>query len=108
MGSDRRAVSSCTVSRNVRGCSSEVAPASLSERTRLASIYIQDFVLVKKQLVRFGTGMNVISGQSGSGKSVLLNAFNVILGMQASSDMVRSPADIAGELEFVRVLLCNT
>jgi hypothetical protein len=108
MGSDRQAVSSRNGFRNIRVCSSQAAPASLAERTHLASIYIQDFVLVKKQRVRFGTGMNVISGQSGSGKSVLLNAFNVILGMQASSDMVRSPADIGGELHFVPMFLCNT
>jgi hypothetical protein len=84
----------------IRTCSNRVAPASFSEQTFLASMYIEDFVLVRKQSVRFGTGMNVISGQSGSGKSVLLNAFNVVLGMQASSDMVRSPADVAGKVSF--------
>jgi energy-coupling factor transporter ATP-binding protein EcfA2 len=85
-------------------CSNRVAPASFSEQTYLASMYIEDFVLVRKQSVRFGTGMNVISGQSGSGKSVLLNAFNVVLGMQASSDMVRSPADVAGKVSFAGMI----
>ena len=48
------------------------------------------------QRVKFGPGLNVISGESGSGKSVLLSAFSMILGAQAAGDMVRTPADVAG------------
>lgn len=71
------------------------------QQTYLKSISVQDFALVKQQRVSFGPGMNVISGQSGAGKSVLLNAFNMILGMPLSGDVVRSPAEMAGTIRLV-------
>ena len=73
--------------------------AAPAQQTYLKSISVQDFALVKQQRVAFGPGMNVISGQSGAGKSVLLSAFNMILGMPLAGDaanVVRSPADMAG------------
>jgi len=47
------------------------------------------------QSFRLRPGLNVISGESGSGKSVLLAVFNQVLGMAASDDMVRAPATCA-------------
>lgn len=87
-------LSACTRSHPARG----PVRAQPLESTYLESIDIQDFALVTHQYVEFGPGLNVISGASGSGKSVLLSAFNMVLGTQASSDMVRSPSDVAGAL----------
>eukprot|EP00198_Chlamydomonas_reinhardtii_P003113 XP_001692449.1 predicted protein [Chlamydomonas reinhardtii] len=42
------------------------------EATRLEKLYIRDFALVTEQTVRLGPGLNVITGESGSGKSVLI------------------------------------
>lgn len=72
------------------------AQPSQAQSTYLQSISIEDFALVSSQHVEFAPGFNVITGTSGSGKSVLLSAFGIILGAQASRDMVREPAGQAG------------
>jgi hypothetical protein len=73
-------------------------PVSCGHRdmSYLASITVKDFALVSSETVEFTPGLNVISGASGSGKSVLLQAFGVVLGVQAGKDMIRDPADVAG------------
>ena len=40
--------------------------------------------------VSFGCGLNILTGQTGAGKSILIGSLNLILGEKASSEMVRS------------------
>ena len=58
---------------------------------------LQDFALVADQTFCLKAGLNVISGESGSGKSVLLAAFSQVLGMQTGDEFIREPATTAGE-----------
>ncbi|GFR51418.1 hypothetical protein Agub_g13706 [Astrephomene gubernaculifera] len=60
--------------------------------THLQRLTIRDFALVCEQEVQFGPGLNVVTGESGSGKSVLVEALSQLLGAPAPPECVRSPA----------------
>lgn len=64
----------------------------------LASLSITNFALVAQSTIEFQPGLNVISGASGSGKSVLLQALGVVLGMPVDKDMIRDQDNMAGML----------
>ena len=81
----RRAARSSTVSR-AQGTSST---------THLRDLYVRDFALVDDQHVSFHPHLNIITGQSGSGKSVLLEAIAQLCGAPAREEGIRSGADCA-------------
>jgi hypothetical protein len=56
---------------------------------------LRDFALVPAAAVSLGPGLVAISGQSGAGKSVLLDALGQLLGAAAAADCVRPPAEVA-------------
>lgn len=69
----------------------------------LARLYIKDFALIEEVEIEFGSGLNVITGETGAGKSILMGALYSILGGPASADLVRGGADrclVEGLLEF--------
>lgn len=55
----------------------------------LASLYIENVILIKKLLISFQKGMCSITGDSGAGKSVILDSINIILGDRASQSIIR-------------------
>ena len=58
----------------------------------LKRLKLKDFQLFESVDIEFGSGLNVITGETGSGKSMLINAINVLLGKRASTDVVRKGA----------------
>lgn len=69
----------------------------------LTRLYIRDFALIQEVVIEFGPGFNVITGETGAGKSILMGALYCILGGQASADLVRSGAErclVEGIFEF--------
>ena len=58
----------------------------------LKSLYIRDYALIEKLEVEFGSGLNIITGETGAGKSILLGALKMILGERASTELVRTGA----------------
>ncbi|GMH43682.1 hypothetical protein BSKO_11604 [Bryopsis sp. KO-2023] len=65
------------------------------DETFLESVWIRDFALVKEQRVGFTPGLNVITGESGAGKSVLVQAFGQVLGGSTMDNCIRSPSEMA-------------
>ena len=63
------------------------------EWTYLQRLKITNFALVSEQTVEFERGLNVITGKSGSGKSVLLDAIAQICGSPAREESIRANAD---------------
>ncbi|MTI87282.1 MAG: DNA repair protein RecN [Balneolaceae bacterium] len=55
----------------------------------IKSLYIKDFALIDELEVEFGTGLNILTGQTGAGKSIIIGALNMILGERADTDMIR-------------------
>lgn len=58
----------------------------------LRSLYVRDYALIEELEVDFSSGLNVITGETGAGKSILLGALKLILGERASTDHVRTGA----------------
>lgn len=65
------------------------------KRTHLQRLRLKDFALVERESIEFTTGLNVITGKTGSGKSVLLSAIDQITGAAAAMESIRVPAKTA-------------
>lgn len=61
----------------------------------LVQLNITDFAIIESLSVNFLGGLNILSGETGAGKSILINAVNLILGGKASSDLIRTGAEKA-------------
>ncbi len=61
----------------------------------LTELSIENFALVDKQRLLFGPGLNILTGETGAGKSILLDALGLVLGERAGSEMVRHGAEKA-------------
>ena len=55
----------------------------------LSSLSIRDVVLIESQDLEFGPGLGVLTGETGAGKSILLDALGLALGTRADSGLVR-------------------
>jgi DNA repair protein RecN (Recombination protein N) len=62
----------------------------------LKHLAIRDVVLVERLELDFEPGLGVLTGETGAGKSILLDALGLALGSRADSGLVRSGADAAG------------
>jgi DNA repair protein RecN (Recombination protein N) len=56
----------------------------------LRELRIRDLAIIEDLSVEFGPGLNVLSGETGAGKSIILGALGLVLGNRASSDSVRA------------------
>ncbi len=58
----------------------------------LKSLEVKDYALIDHINVEFEKGLNIITGETGAGKSILIDAMSLLLGERASSDIVRKGA----------------
>ena len=54
----------------------------------LSELFIDNFVIIKRDHIFFEKGFNVLTGETGSGKSLVLDAINLILGKRANKDII--------------------
>ena len=59
----------------------------------LRSLQIQDYTLIDKLELEFHSGLNLLTGETGSGKSIVVEAVGLLLGEKASTNLVRTGAD---------------
>lgn len=58
----------------------------------LQNLYVKNLALIDETEVEFGPGLNILTGETGAGKSLLLGSVNLALGGKYSADMLRSGA----------------
>ena len=61
----------------------------------LSSLQIENVAVIQKAEVHFEPGLNVLTGETGAGKSILIDSINAILGNRTSKDLVRTGASKA-------------
>ncbi|MDP2838573.1 MAG: AAA family ATPase, partial [Syntrophales bacterium] len=61
----------------------------------LAELNIRNFAIIDELKVAFDGGLNMISGETGAGKSIIIGAVGLLLGDRANADMIRSFEDAA-------------
>src|SRR3954471_14138176 len=58
----------------------------------LVELVVENLAVVEQVRVRFHSGLNVLTGETGSGKSIVVDALGLLFGGRASADMLRSGA----------------
>jgi DNA repair protein RecN (Recombination protein N) len=61
----------------------------------LKTLYIKNYALIEELTVEFSNGLVIITGETGAGKSIIIDALGLILGERASTEIVRSGAEKA-------------
>src|SRR5215831_3204802 len=56
----------------------------------LLELVVENYAVVERLRVQFHTGLNLLTGETGSGKSIVVDALGLLLGGRASADMVRT------------------
>jgi DNA repair protein RecN (Recombination protein N) len=64
----------------------------------LQELSIRNFAIIEDLSIRFGKGLTILSGETGAGKSIIINAVNMLLGSRVSATSIRTGAQSA-ELE---------
>ena len=67
----------------------------------LTDLTIKNFAIIDQIHAQFGPGLNALTGETGAGKSILVDAINLLLGSRASSEMIRTGQDEASVEAFV-------
>ena len=58
----------------------------------LREIHIKNFSIIDNVHIEFGEGFNVLTGETGAGKSIIIGALSLALGERAAADLIRSRA----------------
>ncbi len=77
----------------------------------LLELRIRDFAIIEEAALQFGPGLNVLSGETGAGKTIIMSALAMLLGARASAELIRADQreaavearfDLEGDAEFPR------
>jgi DNA repair protein RecN (Recombination protein N) len=61
----------------------------------IAELAVENYAVIERIRVRFHRGLNLLTGETGSGKSIVVDALGLLFGGRASADMIRAGADRA-------------
>ncbi|MBQ7744620.1 MAG: AAA family ATPase, partial [Ruminococcus sp.] len=61
----------------------------------ISTLYIENIAVIEKCSIDFNTGLNVLTGETGAGKSIIIDAINAIMGQRTSKDIIRTGASSA-------------
>jgi DNA repair protein RecN (Recombination protein N) len=72
----------------------------------LRLIRIRNLALIRELEIEFGRGLNLLTGETGSGKSILVDALGLLLGARSSQELIRSGCDTAVVEGFFEIGKC--
>ena len=61
----------------------------------LLNVHVKDLALIEDVDICFGDGLNILTGETGAGKSIIIGSIGVALGAKAGKDLIRQGADFA-------------
>lgn len=61
----------------------------------LSKIFIKNYILIEELELDFAQGLNIITGETGAGKSILINAIDIAFGAKAGKEVIKTGADKA-------------
>ncbi len=61
----------------------------------LSNLYIENIAVIEKTNIDFSLGFNVMTGETGAGKSIVIDSINAVLGQRTSKNIIRNGADSA-------------
>ena len=61
----------------------------------LTNLYIENIAVIEKSNINFSSGLNVLTGETGAGKSIVIDAISAILGHRTSKEIIRTGAEKA-------------
>ena len=70
----------------------------------LSKLYIENIAVIERAEIDFSRGFNVLTGETGAGKSILVDSINAVLGQRTSRELIRTGADrafVSAEFEDV-------
>ena len=70
-----------------------VSETNREERTRLEEVSIKGLGVIENATIEFAPGLNVITGETGAGKTMVLTALSLVLGGKADSDLIRKGSE---------------
>ncbi len=70
----------------------------------LSKILIKNYILIDETEVEFSKGLNIITGETGAGKSILINAIDIAFGAKAGKEVIKTGADKA----VIELTIVNT
>src|ERR1700722_13958068 len=70
-------------------------PESPLGRSVLIELRLENYAVIDNAAVEFASGLNLLTGETGAGKSILIDALALLLGAKASSEVIRSGAERA-------------
>ena len=59
----------------------------------LTQLHIENIAVIEKADIEFGTGLTVLTGETGAGKSIIVDSLSAVLGARTSRELVRSGAE---------------
>ena len=61
----------------------------------LVELIVENYAVVEQARIRFHEGLNLLTGETGSGKSIVVDSLSLLLGARSSADMIRTGVDRA-------------
>lgn len=67
----------------------------------LKTLHIENIAVIERADVEFSAGLSVLTGETGAGKSIIIDSLNAVLGNRVSRELVRSGAERASVTAFL-------
>ena len=71
----------------------------------LLNLHIENIAIINKSDIDFSGGFNVLTGETGAGKSIIIDSINLLLGNKSSREMISTGKELLLSVRFFAVLI---